>query len=131
MRDRRVESERRKRLTGCGRRRAHDLPAAKRGPRLPARIEPGDSTFVVYDLASLRKLRTLTIGDGVTDGVDNCDGAMVVGLPLGAFTQGLLVTHDGDEEPGDDATNFKFMRWDDVADALGLAIDTTTGDPRD
>jgi 3-phytase len=57
--------------------------------------------------------------------VDDCDGAMVVGLPLGAFAQGLLVTHDGDEEPGDDATNFKFTRWDDVADALGLVIDTT------
>ena len=106
----------------------YPLPGAGRGYLLAS--SQGSSTFVVYDLASLRKLRTFTIGDGVTDGVDNCDGAMVVGLPLGPFTQGLLVTHDGDEEPGDDATNFKFTRWDGVADALGLAIDTTTGDPR-
>ena len=106
----------------------YPLPGAGRGYLLAS--SQGSSTFVVYDLASLRKLKTFTIGDGVTDGVDNCDGAMVVGLPLGAFTQGLLVTHDGDDEPGDDATNFKFTRWDDVANALGLVIDTTTGDPR-
>jgi 3-phytase len=106
----------------------YPLPGAGRGYLLAS--SQGSSTFVVYDLASLRKLRTFTIGEGVTDGVDDCDGAMVVGLPLGAFTQGLLVTHDGDDEPGDDATNFKFTRWDDVADALGLVIDTTTGDPR-
>ena len=42
LRHRRVESERRERLPGCGRRRAHDLPATRRGPRLPARVEPGE-----------------------------------------------------------------------------------------
>jgi 3-phytase len=42
-----------------------------------------------------------------------------------------LVTHDGNDEPFDDATNFKFTRWQDVAAPLGLEIDTTSGDPRD
>jgi len=56
---------------------------------------------------------------------------MVTNVPLGAtFAQGLLVTHDGDDAPFDDATNFKFTRWQDVARALGLEVDTTSGDPR-
>ena len=91
----------------------------------------GSSTFVVYDLASLQPLDTFVIGDGTTDAVDESDGAMVVAVPLGAtFAHGLLVTHDGDDGPNDDATNFKFTRWEDVAGPLGLTIDTSTGDPR-
>jgi 3-phytase len=57
---------------------------------------------------------------------------MVVGLPLGPmFAEGLLVTHDGDDEPFDDATNFKFTRWVDVARPLGLEVDTVSGDLRE
>ena len=58
---------------------------------------------------------------------------MVASVPLGTtFSQGLLVTHDGDDddEPNDDATNFKFTRRQDVASPLGLRIDTAHGDPR-
>jgi len=91
----------------------------------------GSSSFLVYDLSSLRQLRTFVIGDGVTDAVDESDGAMVVGVPLGpTFANGLLVTHDGDDEPFDGATNFKFTRWADVAHSLDLEIDTVAGDPR-
>jgi hypothetical protein len=42
-----------------------------------------------------------------------------------------LVAHGGNDEPFDDATIFKFTRWQDVAAPLGLEIDTTRGDPRD
>ena len=56
---------------------------------------------------------------------------MVVGVPLGrTFAKGLLVTHDGDDEPSEGATNFKFTRWLDVARPLHLEIDTVSGDPR-
>jgi hypothetical protein len=51
--------------------------------------------------------------------------------PRATFAQGLLVTHDGDEEPGDDATNFKFTRWQDIAGPLALEIDTVSGNARD
>lgn len=82
----------------------------------------GSSTFLVYDLTSLKLLRTFTIGEAATDGVDESDGAMVVGVPLGtAFATGLLVTHDGDDEPFEEATNFKFTRWEDVARPLGAS----------
>jgi 3-phytase len=91
----------------------------------------GSSSFLVYDLSSLRQLRTFAIGADVTDAVDESDGAMVVGVPLGStFADGLLVTHDGADEPFDGATNFKFTRWEDVASPLGLEIDTVRGDPR-
>src|SRR5262245_34325753 len=91
----------------------------------------GSSTFLVYDLRSLRLLGRFEIGGGPTDHVDESDGAMVANVPLGTtFAQGLLVTHDGDDEPNDDATNFKFTRWQDVAGPLGLKVDTLHGDPR-
>jgi 3-phytase len=92
----------------------------------------GSSSFLVYDLSSLGQLRTFAIGSGATDAVAESDGAMVVGVPLGpVFAKGLFVTHDGDDAPFDDATNFKFTRWDDVARPLGLVIDTVSGDPRE
>jgi 3-phytase len=79
----------------------------------------------------LKPLRTFEIGGAATDHVDESDGAMVVGVPLGArYPFGLLVTHDGDDEPFEGATNFKFTRWEDVARPLGLTIDTVSGDPR-
>jgi 3-phytase len=106
----------------------YPLPGNGRGYLLAS--SQGSSTFIVYDLASLAPLGTFAIGGGPTDAVDESDGAMVVGLPLGTFAQGLLVTHDGDDEPADDATNFKFTRWEDVAERLGLRIETVTGDPR-
>jgi len=40
------------------------------------------------------------------------------------------VTHDGEDEPNENATNLEFMRWRDATSPLGLAIDTNTGDPR-
>ena len=86
----------------------------------------GSSSFLVYDLSSLRQLRTFAIGAGTTDAVDDSDGAMVVGVPLGpTFAKGLLATHDGDDEPFDDATNFKLTRWVDIA-AGRLEVDTVS-----
>lgn len=91
----------------------------------------GSSTFIVYDRVSLEPLGTFKLAESPTDAVDESDGAMVVGVPLGdTFARGLLVTHDGDDEPNEDATNFKFTRWQDVASPLGLEIDTKSGDPR-
>ena len=56
--------------------------------------------------------------------------------PVGGYPQGLLVTHDEPETGADvdeerDATNFSYVAWDDVADALGLSVSTAAGnDPR-
>jgi 3-phytase len=56
--------------------------------------------------------------------------------PVGAFGQGLLVTHDEPESGPDvdddrDPTNFSYVGWGEVAAALGLQVSTSAGnDPR-
>jgi 3-phytase len=97
----------------------------------------GDSRFAVYategDNASLGTFEI--VGDGVDD-IDGSDGLAVTNRPVGAFGDGLLVTHD-EPETGDDvdderdATNFSYVDWADVAAALGLVVTTDAGhDPR-
>ncbi|GAB2842531.1 phytase [Actinocorallia aurea] len=97
----------------------------------------GDSTFAVYSRTSPGAyLGGFTVGG--PDGAQHSDGAAVVNVPLGrAFPTGLLVVHDGENTPVrlDDEgevrenTNFKFVRWDAVANPLHLRIDLG-GDPR-
>lgn len=105
----------------------------------------GDSTFAVYNREDGNEyLGSFRIGaaDGI-DKVENSDGADVVNVPLGSqFPSGLFVTHDGANEPAllveDDgeienaSTNFKFVPWENIANALPtpLEIDTTSFDPR-
>ncbi|NUP82599.1 MAG: phytase [Nonomuraea sp.] len=86
----------------------------------------GDDTFAVYD----RGEGNAYVGGfrvGARRGVDGAevsDGAMVTGAHLGgAFPKGLLVVHDGVNTPADgdrEGTNFKFVDWRRLADALDL-----------
>ena len=56
--------------------------------------------------------------------------------PVGDYRQGLLVTHDEPETGPDvddarDATNFSYVSWGEIADAMSLKVDTRLGnDPR-
>ena len=56
--------------------------------------------------------------------------------PVGEYRTGLLVSHDEPETgPGvdeeRDATNFSYVSWGAIAEALGLVTDTRTdNDPR-
>jgi len=93
----------------------------------------GSDEFLVYNRATLEHIGNFAIGDGVVDSGEESDGMHVVNVNLGGqFTQGLLVAQDGgntpdvlDEEGEDrDNTNFKFVRWADLAHAMGLDIDT-------
>ena len=94
----------------------------------------GSDEFLVYDRETLEHIGNFAIGDGVVDSGEESDGMHVVNVNLGGeFTQGLLVAQDGgntpdvlDEEGEErDNTNFKFVRWADLAHAMGLDIDTT------
>ena len=94
----------------------------------------GSSEFLVYDRETLEHIGNFLVGGGIVDSVEESDGMHVVNVNLGGeFTQGLLVAHDGGnipdvlDEDGEerDNTNFKFVRWADVAHAMGLDIDTT------
>ena len=106
----------------------------------------GDNRFSIYTRdGDNAYLGSFFIGDenAAIDGVQECDGAQVINIPLGArFPQGLLVVHDGLNSPEvlveDDGemenanTNFKFVPWDAVATAFAtpLVIDTESYQPR-
>jgi len=94
----------------------------------------GSDEVLIYDRESLEHLGNFSVEDGVADSVEESDGMHVVNVNLGGeFTQGLLVIQDGgntpdvldDEGEERDNTNFKFVRWADVASAMGIEIDTT------
>lgn len=81
----------------------------------------GNNEFLVYErtgdnpfLGSFR----IEDGNGV-DGVTETDGIDVTSAALGPdFEDGLLVVQDDEDDQGNQ--NFKYVRWADVAEALGL-----------
>jgi 3-phytase len=97
----------------------------------------GDDRYAVYATEGPnRALGTFVVrGDGVDD-VNGSDGLAVTNRPVGDFGAGLLVTHDEPEtgagiDEERDATNFSYVDWADVADALGLRVSTrAANDPR-
>lgn len=106
----------------------------------------GDNTFAVYDRQSNAYLGSFRIGSrgNRIDSTEESDGADVVNVPVGrGFSRGLLVVQDGNNDPAllvdDDGeienvnSNFKFVRWDDVAKSFAtpLIVDTRSYDPRD
>ncbi|MBE1467315.1 phytase [Kibdelosporangium phytohabitans] len=78
----------------------------------------GDNTFAAYDLPGrYRASFQIKYGD---DLVQESDGATVVGTSLGPrYPHGLLAVQDG-RNAGEsrDSTNFKFVRWEEVARAI-------------
>jgi 3-phytase len=81
----------------------------------------GNNEFLVYErtgdngfLGSFR----IQGGNGV-DGVTETDGIDATSAALGSdFEDGLLVVQDDEDDRGNQ--NFKYVRWADVAEALGL-----------
>jgi myo-inositol-hexaphosphate 3-phosphohydrolase len=105
----------------------------------------GDNTFAVYSRSGNNEfLGRFAVGaNGAIDSVQESDGADVVNVPLGPnFPYGLFVTQDGSNDPAflveDDgelenaSTNFKFVPWQNIANAFPepLLIDTSSYDPR-
>ena len=105
----------------------------------------GDSTVVVYRREGDNSfIGNFAVGaSGSIDSTEESDGADVINVPLGPnYPFGLLVVHDGandpqnavqdDEELENNSTNFKFVSWQDVANAFPepLIVDTTTANPR-
>ncbi len=95
----------------------------------------GSNTFGVFDRQSREFMGAFAVIDngGEVDGDQHCDGLDVLNRPFGPlFPNGLLIVHDGIDssaDPTDSGTNFKWVKWEDVATAMGL--DTDTGyDPR-
>ena len=75
----------------------------------------GESLFNVYDRASPHVFRgkfDIAAGNGI-DGTESTDGIDV------SVAQDLFVAHDNDN--GDTGSNFKFVRWSEIASAMGLS----------
>ncbi|NJN66542.1 MAG: phytase [Chloroflexaceae bacterium] len=105
----------------------------------------GNHTFAVFRREGNNDyIGSFQIGAaGDIDGVQECDGAMVLNVSLGErFPTGLLVVQDGHNAPlfpvEDDGeienanANFKFVPWEQVAAAFDppLLIDPTSYQPR-
>lgn len=60
------------------------------------------------------------VAGGGADEVSATDGIEVSSAPVGRFGGGLVVIHDGENEEAD-ASNFKLVAWDEVAEAMGLS----------
>ncbi|MGA4993159.1 phytase [Nonomuraea bangladeshensis] len=96
----------------------------------------GDNTFAVYRREGANSyLGQFRVGAGNgIDGVEVSDGSTVLNVPLGDFDEGVFIAHDGVNTPAEgdrEITNFKFTKWDDIADELDLDVDTDGWDPRD
>ena len=97
----------------------------------------GDDRFAVYSrVGRNRSLGTFRVRGVGVDDVNGSDGLAVTNRPVGEYDEGLLVTHDEPETGADvdaerDPTNFSYVDWGEVADALGLRVNTRRGnDPR-
>jgi 3-phytase len=97
----------------------------------------GDSTFSAFGDRGLgAHLGTFEVGDGRgIDAVQESGRRRGGERALGRrFRRGLFVTHDGDDvnTEGGDATNFKLVRWQDVARAFDppLRVDPFGWSPR-
>jgi myo-inositol-hexaphosphate 3-phosphohydrolase len=99
----------------------------------------GDNTFAAYSREGNNAfLGRFAIGSsGSIDGVQESDGADVTNVPLGPnYPFGLFVTQDGSNDPAvlveDDgelenvSTNFKFVPWENIANAFPTALQIDT-----
>lgn len=105
----------------------------------------GDSTYAAFTREGNNAyLGNFAIGkSGSVDSVEESDGADVINVPLGSqFPSGLLGVQDGSNEPAvvvnedgeieNVSSNFKFVPWENVANAFPnpLGSDTTSFNPR-
>lgn len=107
----------------------------------------GDSSYAVYTRdGSNAYLGSFVVGDNDALGIDQVnetDGLDIINVPLGsAFPFGAFLVQDGandpqnvvenDDELENNATNFKFIPWESVANAFEepLIVDTESYDPR-
>jgi 3-phytase len=85
----------------------------------------GDSSYAVLDALPPFRLRgRFKVGFNLAAGIDgtaDTDGLDVTSKNLGgAYAKGLLVIQDGYKRLPDGTQNFKYLRWEDVAQALKL-----------
>ena len=86
----------------------------------------GNSTFVIYSMDQFSEPKgifRIYDPEHPDKPVEHCDGAMVTHQNLGGeFREGLMVVQDGndDQTNTEERTNFKFISWKSIAEALNL-----------
>lgn len=87
----------------------------------------GDNTFAVYERENNNTyLGSFRLTFGGVDGVEAGDGVEVMSYPMGGyFNTGALIAHDYTNTSPSAYSNYKMAPWGDIADAMGLRIDTT------
>ena len=90
----------------------------------------GSDTFTVHERAGnnefLGRFQIVANEALNIDPVYDTDGIDVVNVPLGSiFPHGLFVTQDGQNIDPDENQNFKLVPWENIAQALGLKMEST------
>ena len=79
----------------------------------------GDNAYAVFRLPSVEYVGRFAVAAGAFGATSETDGIEAVAGNFGpAFPDGIFLAQDGDNAPK--AQNFKLVRWDQIAAALGL-----------
>ncbi len=90
-----------------------------KGQRYLIASSQGDNAFAVFRLPGVDYVGRFTVAAGTFGAVSETDGIEAVAGNFGAdYPDGLFLAQDGHNEPK--AQNFKLVRWDRIAAALGL-----------
>ena len=90
-----------------------------KGQRYLIASSQGDNAYAVFRLPGVDYVGRFAIGAGQYGATSETDGIEAVAGNFGpAFPDGLFLAQDGDN--GALAQNFKLVRWDRIAAALGL-----------
>ena len=90
-----------------------------KGQRYLLASSQGDNAYAVFKLPSMDYVGRFAVTAGAFGATNETDGIEAVAGNFGpAYPDGLFLAQDGDNAPK--AQNFKLVRWDRIAAALGL-----------
>ena len=89
-----------------------------KGQRYLIASSQGDNAYAVFVLPSMEYVGRFAVAAGAFGATSETDGIEAVAGNFGpAFPDGIFLAQDGDNAPK--AQNFKLVRWDQIAAALG------------
>lgn len=90
-----------------------------KGQRYLLASSQGDNAYAVFKLPGVDYVGRFAVAAGTFGATSETDGIEAVAGNFGpAFPDGIFLAQDGDNAPK--AQNFKLVRWDQIAAALGL-----------
>lgn len=90
-----------------------------KGQRYLIASSQGDNAYAVYRLPGIDYIGRFAVAAGAFGATSETDGIEAVAGHFGpAYPDGIFIAQDGDN--GAQAQNFKLVRWDQIAAALGL-----------